>query len=351
VLQEGYKGIWGADADHLKTYDDIDLMANAGYTMFTFDPSEFVDNSADSTDMDKIDQKLTMIDWEGLKATQQTLLPLYLRDSIDLENGISIPCNSDLVKRAFVKYGNAIAHIYRLYCHLSTEHAEKQYEIEISVDETESVTTPFEHFFFANELKRLGVEFVSLAPHFIGRFEKGIDYIGDLDEFKSVYQKHVAIINYFGTYKISLHSGSDKFSAYAVIGGINNAVTHVKTAGTSYLEALRVVASTKPKTFRSILDFSTEIYEDQKKTYHVSASVENIKQGSEYSDSELVELFRDNDVRQILHVAFGKVLTDKTEDGNYLFKNEIIDCLKQNEGLHYEFIKNHFVNHLKPFIQ
>jgi len=62
--------------------------------------------------------------------------------------------------------------------------------------------------------------------------------------------------NIFGTYKLSLHSGSDKFSVYRVIGNLKLGVTHVKTAGTSYLEALKVTAVKNPKLFREILDYS-----------------------------------------------------------------------------------------------
>ncbi len=72
----------------------------------------------------------------------------------------------------------------------------------------------------ASELKRLGVKIVSLAPRFIGDFEKGIDYKGDIELFKEEYLKHVKISEYFGSYKISLHSGSDKFGVYKAIGSI-----------------------------------------------------------------------------------------------------------------------------------
>ena len=157
------------------------------------------------------------------------------------------------LKRALVKYGNAIAHINNLNQHLITKYFDYDSEVEISVDETESVTTPFEHFFFVKELNRLGVKFISLAPRFIGDFEKGIDYKGDLDMFKKEYLKHLAITKYFGNYKISLHSGSDKFSVYKVIGSIKGAFTHVKTAGTSYLEALKVMAIKEPISLEKFL--------------------------------------------------------------------------------------------------
>jgi len=211
--------------------------------------------------------------------------------------GKTINISKDLVfkpdeiqlKRALVKYGNALAHIKMMNDYLTKTYPKYESEVEVSVDETESVTTPFEHYFIANELNRLGVKYVSLAPRFIGDFEKGIDYKGDIDLFKQEYIKHLAITKYFGSYKISLHSGSDKFAVYKVIGSLKDAYTHVKTAGTSYLEALRVIAAREPQLFREILDFARGLYETEKKSYHVSAKLENVKSSSEYSDKELVD--------------------------------------------------------------
>ena len=60
----------------------------------------------------------------------------------------------------------------------------QDFELEVSVDETETPTTPEEHFFVASELRRLGVRCVSLAPRFVGRFEKGVDYIRDVKQFE-----------------------------------------------------------------------------------------------------------------------------------------------------------------------
>ena len=198
-------------------------------------------------------------------------------------------------------------------------------------------------------MNRLGIKFISLAPRFIGDFEKGIDYKGDIEIFKEEYLKHVKISEYFGSYKISLHSGSDKFDVYRAIGQLKRGYTHVKTAGTSYLEALRVVAKQKPDIFRRILDFSRIEFEKEKKTYHVSAELSNVHEASNYSNEQLVGLFNQNDARQVLHVTFGRVLTELNENGDYLFKDEIIKCLEENEALHYEFIINHFKNHLRPF--
>ncbi len=351
VLQEGYKEGFGSDADHLKTTDDIDLLMKAGFTMYTFDPSEYVNNNADSADENELNKIISTINWDGLKTKFENLLADYNGKHFIISKDFSIQPTEIEIKRAVVKYGNAIAHIKQLYEHIKSKYSGYQFEVEVSIDETESVTTPFEHFFIANELKRLNVEFVSLAPRFVGDFEKGIDYKGDVNLFRQEYLKHLAIVKYFGTYKISLHSGSDKFTVYKIIGSLKDAYTHVKTAGTSYLEALKVVASKEPTLFREILDFSRCLYETEKKSYHVSADLARVKKGSDYGDNELVGLFDSNDVRQVLHVTFGKVLSDKKPDGTFLFKNRIIDCIKKNEELHYEFIEKHFRKHLEPFSQ
>ncbi|MCK6613315.1 MAG: tagaturonate epimerase family protein [Ignavibacteriaceae bacterium] len=349
VFQEGYTAGFGADADHLKTFNDIDLMVNAGFRFFTFDPSEHVQNEADTLDEAGLDEYISKIDWTTLNSGFEEQIALYTSKPFVLPDSLILaPHHSDL-KRAVVKYGNALAHIKRLSDHLHTAYPEYESETEVSVDETDSVTSPFEHFYIAAELKRMGIPFVSLAPRFIGAFEKGIDYRGDLELFRQEYLKHLAIVRYHGSYKISLHSGSDKFSVYKVIGSLSNAFTHVKTAGTSYLEALKVAAIKQPSLFREILDFSRSIYEGEKKTYHVSADLNTVKSGSELGDAELVSLFSHDDSRQVLHVCFGRVLTEKDQSGNYRFKQKLIDCLNENENTHYEILIQHFKKHLEPF--
>lgn len=349
VFQEGYEKGFGADADHLKSTDDIDLMVKAGFTMFTFDPGEFVINEADSISIKELENKSKEINWEELNDSFSNMVDRYSQKEFDLSEGLIINPTYENVLRAVIKYGNAIARIKYLYNHLSETYSQLQYEIEISVDETESVTTPFEHFFMASELNRLGVKIISLAPRFIGDFEKGIDYKGDIELFKKEYLKHVKIAEYFGSYKISLHSGSDKFGVYKAIGQLKRGYTHVKTAGTSYLEALKVVAFAKPNEFRKILDFARIEYEKEKHSYHVSAKIENVHSSDNYSDEELLDLFNQNDARQVLHVTFGKVLTTLNENEDYLFKEIILNCLKENEEVHYKYLINHFNNHLNPF--
>lgn len=349
VVQEGYTGGFGADADHLKTTDDIDLMARAGFTMFTFDPSEHVDNEADNYDEETLLEMMAALPWKLLEDSFPDAEQRYLSKPIEVSNSLIISPGEIELLRAYAKYGNAIAHIKNLYMYIQENYSNLEFEIEVSVDETESVTSPFEHFFFSNELIRLGVKFISLAPRFIGDFEKGIDYKGDLNAFEKEYKKHLAVTEYFSSYKISLHSGSDKFSVYHIIGKLKSGKTHVKTAGTSYLEALKTAAIKQPGLFKEILDYSRNLFEQEKRTYHVSADINKVQSSEEYRNEELLKLFQSDDARQVLHVTFGRILTDKDERGNYIFKNRILDCLRENEDTHYDLLIEHFRKHLKPF--
>ncbi len=115
---------------------------------------------------------------------------------------------TETLLRAVVKYGRAIRHSVEMFRHLSEllprpvgEGWGEGFDFEISVDETDSPTTPLEHYFIANELTRAGVRFTSLAPRFIGRWEKGVDYLSDLSALDAEMQKHAAVVRRFGTYK------------------------------------------------------------------------------------------------------------------------------------------------------
>ena len=121
--------------------------------------------------------------------------------------------------RAAVKYGTAIRKALELgdYIRQVHEKAGKDYEIELSVDETEQPTTLAEHYIIADQCLQGGMKLVSLAPRFIGDLEKGVDYKGDLDALDASLAEHAAIATLLGGYKLSLHSGSDKVSMYSLL--------------------------------------------------------------------------------------------------------------------------------------
>lgn len=313
---------WGADADHLKTVEDITPFVEAGYTFFTVDPGEHVDNTADTDALDTLKQKATTMNWDELSA-------VYLHQTGEQVWG---EFEVDSLIRAAVKYGQAIQHAASMFNRLSQ--MKDEFDFEVSVDETDSPTTPLEHFYIANELTRLGVRFTSLAPRFIGRFEKGVDYIGDLKALDIEFAKHAAVTSQFGTYKLSLHSGSDKFSVYPLIVKHWGERIHVKTAGTSYLEALRVLAMHQPDLFLKIYYLALESYAIDKRSYHVSAQLNQLPR-----TDDLPSLLNDFHTREILHVTFGSVLAN--------FGVELKAALAKHETAYQEGLRTHFDKHLQ----
>jgi hypothetical protein len=346
VLQEGYREGFGSDADHLQKLEDIDATLAAGFTMFTIDPGLHVENAADSLKRAELARRVAGLDFETLGASGAAWKALYVGNTFDLAGGGSVSFNETTFLRAAVKYGRAILHTVKMYRHL-VDKATGTFELEVSVDETESPTSTAEHYFFASELKRLGVKWVSMAPRFIGRFEKGVDYIGDLDAFRASFAEHVAVMRTLGPYKMSIHSGSDKFSIYPIVAELTEGTVHLKTAGTSYLEAIRAIAKIEPALFRDIFDFAREHYETDKATYHVSADISKVPPAASIAETDLAEWIDDFNARQALHVTFGSVLTD--DDGKR-FKTRLYAALESDEEAHYAGLAAHLGRHVAPFV-
>jgi hypothetical protein len=340
ILQEGWRDPWGADADHLKTIDDLDLCLAAGYTFFTIDPGDHVDNGAHTASLEVLKGMIHALPWDVLEDSPEGLHKRYLGRRFRVES-LMLEFHEATLARAAAKYGRAVAHTVRMYRHLAAQ--SQSFELEMSVDETEAPTSVEEHFYIASELKRLGVEWVSLAPRYIGRFEKGVDYIGDLAEFEAEFARHAAIARTLGPYKLSIHSGSDKFTIYPIVARHTRGLVHLKTAGTSYLEALRSLAGTDPDLFRSILAYARERYPDDRATYHVSAELCRVPDPGILPDGELPGLLDQFDVRQVLHVTFGSALVR--------YGSELLAVLDAHEEAHYAALFEHFGRHLSPFAE
>jgi hypothetical protein len=345
VFQSGYEKPFGADADHLKTLKDIDVCVAAGFLMFTIDPGDHVDDRADNDDPEAIKHKFTDLPWAELESSPDKTLAKFVGDVTLPSETLSF--TPEQVMRAAVKYGRAVAHTRSMYRHLVELKGKDGFELEVSVDETATPTRPQEHFYVAGELKRLGVKWLSLAPRFIGDFEKGVDYVGDLKAFRQAFARHVDIINILGPYKISIHSGSDKFSIYPIIAELAGELIHVKTAGTSYLEALRVLAQLEPELFRRILDFARERYETDRASYHVSAKLARVPPAAKLSDHELPRLLNEFDAREVLHVTFGSVMTTKNPDGSTRFRDEFLAKLCDHEEAYAHCLEQHIGKHME----
>jgi hypothetical protein len=344
VFQAGWLKGFGSDADHLKTTADIELCVAAGFLMFTIDPGQHVDDAADHDDAPTLAKKVAALPWDNLQSTADEFLSRYAR-TMNLPSG-DLTISAEQANRAAAKYGRAIAHTVTMYRKCVELKGEGNFELEMSVDETATPTSPQEHYIVASELKRLGVTWVSLAPRFVGDFEKGVDYIGDLNVFRKQFAQHAAIAKALGPYKLSVHSGSDKFSVYPIVAELTHNVLHVKTAGTSYLEALRVLSQLEPSLFREILDFCRAHYDEDRASYHVSADVTKVPEGRTLADHQLPPLLEDYHAREVLHVTFGSVMTTQNADGTTLFRDRILDALIEHEEAYQHTLDRHIGKHM-----
>ncbi len=343
LVAEGFDGRWGADADHLKTPADVDVTADAGFVFYTIDPSDHVDTDADGYDAGTLAQKFAQV------RDATPWIDTYLGRTIAVANGPEIHFDEVTVQRAAVKYGRAIAHALEMASYIASaaEKRDQPYEIELSVDETPQPTTLAEHYIIADQCLQARMKLVSLAPRYIGDFEKGIDYKGDIAAFEKSLADHAAIAKQLGPYKLSLHSGSDKLSIYASFARITGGLFHVKTAGTSYLEALRAVGRHDTAALREIIDFSRNCFDRDKATYHISASLDKVAPASQIGDNrELERLYLDeNDGRQILHVTFGSVLTDAK------LGPIVHDVLRTHPETYRQVLAHHFGKHLAALVE
>jgi len=345
VFGEGWRDGFGADADHLKTPADIDCCAAAGFTFYTIDPGEYVDDRVYADDA-ALSQAFAALPWADLQDSAADLPTRYARP-VDLESS-AVTFDPAILQQAAVKYGRVVAHVHHMAQYLR-QVSNQLFELEISVDETNSVTSHAEHVYLATEFKRLGVTYVSLAPRYVGRFEKGVDYIGDLAAFRADFAIHAEIARAFGSYKLSLHSGSDKFGIYPIAAELTRGVVHLKTAGTSYLEALRTAAALDPALFREMYAFARAHYETDRASYHVSAELDKAPLPETITDGDLPTLLEQFDARQILHVTFGSTLIARNTNGSTRFKDQLLNVLRTHPEAYAAVLEKHFIRHLAPF--
>lgn len=284
VFQAGYKDSWGADIDHVKNEEDIVKAIDCGFAMFTIDSSDYLKNN----------------DFVG--AVKQ-IIEIYNL----IKNKISSP-----------------------------------FDFEVSIDETDTPTAHSDHIFLVEELRRNNVKLTSLALKFPGKFEKGIDYKGDLEIFKKEFLEHAAINKRYGGYKLSIHSGSDKFSIYPIIG--KNAETfHVKTSGTSWLEAVRLISCKNPELFRAMYRAAYSNFDESHQTYQISIAPTDIPNLNDFIFKDIFELLDNNAARQLLHISYGILLEN--------MKDKIYSMLNFWEEDYSYFLRDHFNKHLELLLQ
>lgn len=216
------------DADHvgLKTLEGF----IAGSDFFTLDVADFTGKPADPAAIEKFVE--SMAPYTGALSIPGLNAPLHL--------------TAEKAKAAALKFLLAIQEAGKIYRHVADKKGAANVITEVSVDETDTPQSPEELFFILAMIAGEGIPAQTIAPKFTGRFNKGVDYVGDLQQFEKEFDEDLCVIRYavgkFGlpqTLKLSVHSGSDKFSLYPIIKRLikkHAAGLHVKTAGTTWLE-------------------------------------------------------------------------------------------------------------------
>lgn len=332
VIQEGYQGKWGADADHIKDREYFVKAEDAGMTMFTLDTSDHLDEDVIGMSPEQIRGRYDL-DSGYIKTVKER----YLGKEIKI-GGSNISFDEDIVIRLALVYGKALDFARDIFQFLSGKL--KTFDYEVSFDETGTVTSPHAQYFIASEMHENDIDFSSLALRFPGTFEKGIDYLGDIDEFEKSIKIHSQISRMIGGYKLSLHSGSDKLSIYPIFARHTQGVFHIKTSGTSWLEEVRIGAAVDPSFFKELYKIAYDTFEENKKAYHVNLDIADLPEKIDKKyENDMPGIMSLPDIRRMFHIAYGAILDQK---GKRLF-----GILYQNESMHYDYLLENFGSHFK----
>ena len=158
------------------------------------------------------------------------------------------------------RYLSAVKEAGRIYRHIAERKGADNFVTEVSMDEVDIAQTPDEIRYILTELAKEKVPLQTFAPKFTGRFNKGVDYVGDLARFETEFEENLKVVSWAvkdlglpKNLKLSIHSGSDKFSIYPIMGRLvrkYDAGIHVKTAGTTWLEEIIGLALADPAALK-----------------------------------------------------------------------------------------------------
>jgi tagaturonate epimerase len=242
-----YTGAWYVDADH------INLGSVEGYidhsNFFTLDVADYIGRAVEQSEMDDMKKKLSAFLGElSIPGIDETF-----------------KITEAVLEEIVLKFYTAIKEAARIYQAISTKRGD-DFIAEVSMDEVNDAQTPIELFFILAMIDHFNIPAQTIAPKFTGRFNKGVDYVGDTAKFKVEFEQDLMVIEHaiqsFGlpsNLKLSVHSGSDKFSIYPIIGEVIKKYDkgiHIKTAGTTWLEEVIGLALAGGEA----LDMAKEIY-------------------------------------------------------------------------------------------
>ena len=244
----GWTKGWHIDADHIRLETVDRFLAHADF--FTIDVADSIGQPAPTADVEAfVDRHPELI---GSIVIPKIATPL-------------LTTREEIVRIAS-KFLLAVQDAGKIYRHIAASNGEGKFIAEISMDETDSPQTPPELLVILAAIADENIRIQTIAPKFTGRFNKGVDYVGDLQSFEQEFHDDLAVIAFavsrYGlpaNLKLSVHSGSDKFSLYPTIRRLLlqfDAGLHLKTAGTTWLEELIGLAEAGGRA----LQFTKEIY-------------------------------------------------------------------------------------------
>jgi hypothetical protein len=348
VAAKEWKGSVYVDADHIGLSNVDQFIDHSNF--FTIDVAHFIGQPAPAETKSSFVRRYK--DFNGA---------LYI-PGIDEELDIT----TEFLEDTADKYLLAITEVKKIYDYIAGKKGKNNFIPEVSMDECEVAQTPPELFFILAELKFQGVPVQTIAPKFTGLFAKGVDYIGNIKNFAREFEQDVAVVKFavevFGlpsSLKLSVHSGSDKFSIYPAIKAAikkNDAGIHIKTAGTTWLEEIIGLAEAGDEGLRiakkiyvnslARFDELTKPYEtvlDINKSQLPQVEVVNIWTSGQFSRA----LTHDKDCpeynpafRQLMHVGY-KIAVE--------IGNEFTGALKKYRDIIGKSVKNNILErHLKP---
>lgn len=336
----GFKKPYFVDADHIN-FDSVDHFIESS-DFFTIDVASYIGMK---TNDEKIAEFLSDVE----KYSGELKIP---------GTKFSFETTKSQIRQIAEKYLFAAAKARDIYRKIEKVKGNGSFITEVSMDEVAQHQTPVELFFILKMLASENIPVQTIAPKFSGRFNKGVDYVGDPLLFASEFESDLLVIDYavkeFGlpeNLKMSIHSGSDKFAIYPHIGSIIKKYDkgiHLKTAGTTWLEEVIGLAGSG----REGLDFVKEIYikslEKIEELCAPYADVIDIKVSSLPSKQQVYEWnsnkFSDSlkhtpgspdynpDMRQLIHVAYKLAAIRKNDYFRLLEKNEqsVSKCVYEN---------------------
>lgn len=229
VEELGWKRPWHVDADHIRL-ETVDRFLEPS-DFFTIDVADSIGQSAPDADVRTFVSRHQNLVGELMLPEMAHPLQLGQEELIAVAR----------------KYLGAVTRAGEIYRYIASRKGEENFIAEVSMDETDAPQTPLELLIILVAMADQKIALQTIAPKFTGRFNKGVDYVGDLTQFAKEFHDDLAVIAYvvreYGlprNLKLSVHSGSDKFSLYPIIRSALGATAglHIKTAGTTWLEEL-----------------------------------------------------------------------------------------------------------------